>query len=251
MFGRIKIACAVGCMVVLSACATTNSNPSDSFNEKRGSVKVLLMEPDVEMRYVTLGSQELRADWTEAALENFRGSIISQLKSTGEDVVEFKEISATVGDVEQLLLLNEQVAEAMGQHFVMIGAVPFKGRLPHKTDDNRMSYTLGDRAKVLKSSSGADYAAFLTSRSVIESGGSIFAKIAIGVVTGYAPALSGFRGAYVSLVDLDTGEVVWLKANLASAFAGDPRSKENTDAVIGKLMKNSPFKDDAVSDSEQ
>jgi len=251
MFDKIKIMWATGCVMALSACATTSSNPSDSFNEERESVKVLLMEPDVEMRYTAIGSTELRADWTEAALNNFRNSIVEQLKSTGEDVVEFSDISGSVGDVEQLLLLNEQVAEAMGQHFVMIGAVPFQGPLPHKTDDNRMSYTLGDSAKMLKSSTDADYAAFLTSRSVIESGGSIFAKIAIGAVTGYAPALSGFRGAYISLVDLDTGEVVWLKANLASAFAGDPRSQENTDAVVGKLMKNSPFNDDVADASQE
>ncbi len=251
MFDKIKSVAIVGCVLVLSACATTNSNPSDSFNEERESVKVLLMEPDVEMRYSKVGSMELRADWSEVALENFRGSIIRQLESTGEDVIEFKDISGTVGDVEQLLLLNEQVAEAMGQHFVMIGAVPFKGRLPHKTNENRMSYTLGEGAKALKAGTDADYAAFLTSRSVIESGGSIFAKIAIGAVTGYVPALSGFRGAYISLVDLETGEVVWLKANLASAFAGDPRSKDNTDAVVDKLMENSPFKDDVADTTKK
>jgi len=105
-----------------------------------------------------------------------------------------------------------------------------------------MTYNLGSGVQSVKAKTGADYAAFLTNRTVVESGGSVL-KIAIGTVTGYTPALSSFKGTYLSLVDLNTGEVKWLNANVGG-LGGDPRKPENADKIVDSILKKSPFNDE-------
>ena len=126
---------------------------------------------------------------------------------------------------------------------VLTDPAQYRGPLPHKKDENQMTYSLGSGVQSVKASTGADYAAFLTNRTVVESGGSVFAKIAIGTVTGYVPGLSSFKGTYLSLVDLNTGEVKWLNANVGG-LGGDPRKPENADKIVNAILSKSPFIDE-------
>ena len=226
----------------LTACASA-PKVAANFTEIRETVSVVLMEPDVEVKFDKLGSTDLRVDWTDEAEANLKAAIIAHLKASGETVTEFKSASISQDKLDQLLALNEQVNTAMGQHVVNIGNTPYLGALPHKKDrKNELNYSLGEAIEPIKASTNADYAAFLTYRAVIESSGSFITKIAIGTLTGYTPAGSDFRGTMVNLVDLNTGEVVWLNAAAAgSILAGDARSSENATKTINKIMDKGPF----------
>ena len=46
----------------------------------------------------------------------------------------------------------------------------FGGALPHKEGENQLTYSLGDGVKALYGQSNADYAAFLTNRTLIPIG---------------------------------------------------------------------------------
>ena len=82
----------------------------------------------------------------------------------------------------------------------------------------------------------------MTYRAEIESGGSFLTKVAIGTLTGYVPAGSDFRGTLVNLVDLKTGEVVWLNAKVAAGvFAGDARDADNATKTINAILDDGPF----------
>ena len=226
----------------LSACASGPMTASN-FEETRESVSVVLMEPDVEVKFDKVGSTDLRVDWTQEAEANLKAAIISHLNKSGETVTEFSASSISQDQLDQILALNGQVNTAMGQHVVNIGNTPFLGPLPHKKDRKKeLNYSLGDAMKPIKESTNADYAAFMTYRAVIESSGSFLTKIAIGTLTGYVPAGSDFRGTMVNLVDLDTGEVVWLNAATAGGiFAGDARKAENATKTINGIMDEGPF----------
>ena len=240
----IKLALIAFTFSLLAACATTDGPQVYDFDETRQSVDVLLMPLDVEVRFAKVGGNDLRADWTETATQNFQGSITEHLKSTGEKVVNYETYDGRMVDLEQLILLQQQVAEAITSHVVLVNPTSFKGRLPHKAGENLLTYSLGSDAKRLKEVTDADYAAFLTNRTVIESSGSFWAKVAIGAVTGYTPALSSFKGTYVTLVDLETGEVVWLNAHTGTTLlSSDARNRDNTDAVVAKIMEKGPFSD--------
>lgn len=228
--------------VAMTACATAPK--TYSFDEPRTSVKVLQMPIDAEVYFVKLGASDIRADWTETVTENFKQSLRDHLNSTGETVVEFESFSGQIDDIDQLLLLEQQVTTAMGQHVIPL----MPGRpivsLPHRAGEVDMSYTLGSDAEQLREATGADYAAFLTNRTSVESGGSVMTKLLIGGLTGYTPALSTFRGTYVSLVDLKSGDVVWIKAQAGSSFSGtDARDPEGADRVVKVIMDDGPFTD--------
>lgn len=240
----VKLVLMTSSFALLAACATTQGPQVYDFDESRESVEVLLMPMDVEVRFAKVGGTDLRADWTETATDNFKGSISQHLTSTGEKVATYESFEGQTGDVKQLILLQQQVADAITSHVIMVNPTSFKGRLPHKVGQSQMTYSLGEDAKKLKQATGADYAAFLTNRTVIESSGSFWAKVAIGAVTGYTPALSSFKGTYVTLVDLNNGDVVWLNAHTGTTLmASDARSRANTDAVVTKIMDKGPFLD--------
>ena len=228
--------------IALTACATTSGPKVSDFDESRQSVKVAMMPMDVEVKFAKVGSTDVRVDWTETAKENFEASLKTALENSGEIVVDYDLVS-TDEETEQLLLLQQHVAEAITSHVVYVDPTRFRGNLPHKKGENQMTYSLGTSVQSIKAATGADYAAFLTNRSVVESGGSVFTKIAIGAVTGYAPGLSSFRGTYVTLVDLNNGDVKWLNANVGG-LSGDPRSADVTDKVVSKIFESSPFTDE-------
>jgi len=229
--------------VLMTACASTKPMVASNFAEDRDSVSVVLMKPDVEIKFDKVGSTDVRVDWTQEAEANLKTAVMEHLKNSGETVSEFQSTSISQHDLDQLLALNEQVGRAMGAHAVNVGNVPFLGPLPHKKDNKRqLDYSLGDAIAPVQASTNADYAAFMTYRAVVESGGSIMTKIAIGALTGYAPAGSDFRGTMVNLVDLKTGEVVWLNAKVAAGlFAGDARDADNATKTINAIMDKGPF----------
>lgn len=220
---------------LLAGCATADKSLYD-FDEKRESVTVLLMPMDVEMYRTKIGAQDVRADWTENAIGNFTTSITNHLEGTGETVKKYEDYTGQIGDMTQLLLLQQHVADAMTTHVVPVFPGRYWGVLPHKKGQERLTYNLGTEVQRLKSGTNADYAAFLFNRSVVESTGSAIFKLALG------GAPSEFKGTYVTLVDLGSGEVVWLNAkNSSGILSSDPRNSDNTNNVIDDIMDKGPF----------
>jgi len=237
-----KFVLSVAAAATLSACATTSGPQTYDFKDNRDGVKVAVMPLDVEVTFAKVGSRDVRADWTEEARQNLETSLVRGLEASGEDVVKYA-TSGSDEQAKQLTLLQQHVAQAINAHVVLTDPAQYRGPLPHKKGENKMTYNLGSGVQSVKAQTNADYAAFLTNRTVVESGGSVFAKIAIGAVTGYAPGLSSFKGTSLSLVDLNTGEVKWLNSNLAG-LGGDPRNPENADKIVGSILKKSPFNDE-------
>lgn len=235
-----KLVLSLAVAATVSACASTGPTTYD-FQDSRQGVKVALMPLDVEVAFAKIGARDVRADWTAQAKENLESSLVTALENSGEQVVQYKS-SGSDAQAEQLTLLQQHVAEAITSHVVLTDPAQYRGPLPHKSGQNQMTYNLGSGVQSVKNQTGADYAAFLTNRTVVESGGSVFAKIAIGAITGYAPGLSSFKGTYLSLVDLNTGEVKWLNANVGS-LGGDPRKPENADKIVNAILSKSPFND--------
>lgn len=225
--------------VTLSACATTSGPQTYDFKDSRESVKVAVMPLDVEVTFAKVGSRDVRADWTAQAKKNLEDSLLRGLEASGEEVIKY-EISGSDTQTQQLTLLQQHVAQAINSHVVLTDPAQYRGPLPHKKGEDQMTYSLGSGVQSVKAQTNADYAAFLTNRTVVESGGSVFAKIAIGTVTGYVPGLSSFKGTSLSLVDLNTGEVKWLNSNVGG-LGGDPRKPENADKIVGNILSKSPF----------
>jgi hypothetical protein len=234
----IKLAVLAFAAAGLSACVTATPPIGSNFRATNESASILIMEPDVEVMFITTGGSELRADWSETAEANLMQALQAELAESGERVTTYDAgLHAATPEAEQALLLNEAVTDALAAHVVFMDISTFAGPLPHVTAENRETYTLGESVRALAPGVEADYALFVTSRSQIESGGLFMVKVLIGAATGYVPASANFRGTYVSLVDLRTGEVVWLRGwNM-----GDPRNPSEAASIMDQIFRNSPL----------
>ena len=79
---------------------------SANFEETRESVSVVVMKPDVEVLFYKVGSTDLRADWTQEAATNLKAAIVAHLKRSGEKVIEFETLSSDIGDIDQMIALE-------------------------------------------------------------------------------------------------------------------------------------------------
>ncbi|HVK79890.1 MAG TPA: hypothetical protein VM915_04695 [Verrucomicrobiae bacterium] len=232
-----KLAAAAFALAGLSACVTVTPPIGSTFRAPSDSVSILIMDPDVEVTFVTTGGADVRADWSQQAEANLVQALQTELSQTGERATIYDVNLHGSPDSEQALLLNEAVTDALAAHVVFMDIATFAGPLPHVTAESRETYTLGESVRALAPGAEADYALFMTSRSQIESSGLFMAKVLIGAATGYVPATANFRGTYVSLVDLRTGEVVWLRGwNM-----GDPRNPDEAASIMNEIFTNGPL----------
>lgn len=232
-----KLAAAACSLAALSACVTVTPPIGSNFRAPAESASIIIMEPDVEVVFVTTGGSDVRADWSEQAEANLLQSLQAELAESGENVSLYDASVHASPEAEQALLLNQAVTDALAAHVVFMDVMSFAGPLPHVTAENRETYTLGESVRALAPGVEADYALFMTSRSQIESSGLFMAKVLIGAATGYVPATANFRGTYISLVDLHTGEVVWLRGwNM-----GDPRNPAEAASIMDEIFTNSPL----------
>jgi hypothetical protein len=220
---------------LLSACATTEAPIGAEFRPIAESVSILVMAPDVEVSFVTTGGAEFREDWTAQAKSNLMHALLSELAESGERVTLYDAAHQTEAG-QQALLLNQAVTDAFAAHVVFMDASAFVGPLPHQRNQREI-YTLGESARAFAPNTDAQYALFLTSRTQIESSGLSAANALVSIVAGYTPASANFRGAYVSLVDLRTGDIVWLRGH----NQGDPRNAQEAASMLDEVFDDSPL----------
>lgn len=202
---------------VVSEVAETSPAPQD--------VDFLLMPITAEIRFITTGGAEVRADWTEAAKDNFETHMGSKLESAGKSRIDFDPSKHETDDeIQQLLLLWEVVAASTGT------PMPHKGK---KLDSNQ-NLTLGKAASKLAEVYGADKAVFVNHYSQIESGGVFLTQVMIGAATGYVPPSANVRATTTRIVDLETGDIL----STGSAFGGDARDPAESLGITTRMMKS-------------
>jgi hypothetical protein len=189
------------------------------------SADILLMPPDAKVMFITPGGAEMRADWSEAARDNFRTHMITNLYAAGQSIVHFDPAhTEREPELSQLLLLWEVVSASTGT------PMPHKGK---KLDSNA-KLTLGKSAQKLADAYGADKAAFVNHYSQIESGGVFLAQVMIGAATGYVPASANMRATTTRIVDLQTGDII----STSTVAGGDPRDVEESQGITSRMMKS-------------
>jgi hypothetical protein len=199
--------------------------------------KILLFRPSVSVGAQSTGGMfEPNAEWTEQgkknilqALEKLQGRLGNQVilapEAYGEDAVA----------VQEHMALFAAVSEAvMSYQF-------FKGnRLPTKKRDNDndvFDWSLGKGVADLPGAKDADYALFIYDRDEFGSTGrkilQVFALLGPGLYV-----KSGEHVGYAGLVDLRTGDLLWLNAD--GQMGGDVREPDGADKRVGQLLEDFP-----------
>lgn len=109
-------------------------------------------------------------------------------------------------------------------------------RLPTKKRKGAFDWTLGPGVSEIAAGSGADYGLFLTNDDQYGSTGRKVMQVFAAM--GGVSVISGNHKGFAGLVDLRTGDLVWLNADLQ--MGGDVRTPEGAQKRVGELLKDFP-----------
>jgi hypothetical protein len=209
--------------------AGQSRNLAPGFSTLPSGAKVVIMPTDIELFSISGGGVlEPKGDWTDAASKHFKAALIEKKKSLGATTFELSEKDAD--DMAEINALHAAIARSISMHHFGPGLL----KLP--TKDGKLDWSMGDAVRVLKDKTGADYALFSWIRDSYASGERVAAMIVfamVGVGVG-----GGTQIGYASLVDLNTGQVVWFNRLLRAT--GDLREAGKAADTLNALLSNFP-----------
>jgi hypothetical protein len=133
------------------------------------------------------------------------------------------------------MALFSAVSSSVIQYQFFVG-----NRLPTKKRDNKndvFDWSLGKGVAALPGAAEADYGLFIYNEDQFGSTG----RKLLQVVAMFGPGISvksGEHKGYAGLVDLKTGDLVWLNAD--GAMGGDVREADGAQKRIGQLLEGIP-----------
>jgi len=201
--------------------------------EKLRGQKILLLRPSVWVgEQSTAGLPEPNADWTAQAREllikelsrrqaEFLNELVNEPDLVGDDARAFSEHKA---------LFNSVAGSVMTYQFFAGNRLPTRKNKPFE-------WTLGANAKRLAEVSGARYGLFVTINDQYGSfGRKLFQVFAAGMFG--VGVKSGQHIGYAGLVDLETGDLVWLNAD--AEMGGDVRTGDGMQKRVSQLLEDFP-----------
>jgi hypothetical protein len=185
------------------------------------------MPMDIELSSLTAGGvHRPEAKWTANAkmhVENAIREIMADMNIECRTSGEVDESGITDDEMEkkeQLIKLHEAVCRTILLHqYVEPHHLPGKG--------GKFDWSLGPESRSLKTIYGADYALFIYLRDSYATGVRVSSGKPMGMQSGFA-----------SLVDLQTGNVIWF--NRLIRGAGDLRTKESARSSTDLLLSGFP-----------
>lgn len=224
---------AAGLAVAMPAKAQEKTGNKPGFTLAPGTTKIVLMRPSVKVGEQSTGGMfEPNADWTDQARDNLSRAIAVAQGGLGNVVVNYIEpMGAEAAKAAEYRALFSTVASSVITYQFFPG-----NRLPTKKRKNAFEWTLGPDIGKLPGLDSADYALFVTTEDQFGSTGrkaaQIFAALAgVGIS-------SGVHKGFAGLVDIKTGDLVWLNADLA--MGGDVRTEEGAQKRVMQLFEGFP-----------
>jgi len=204
-------------------------NVAAGFDALPKNAKVVIMPTDIELFSISGGGVlEPKADWTEAATKHFKAALAAKQTTLGVVAVELSEKDAD--EFDEINALHAAVARAIALHHFGPGFM----NLP--TKDGKLDWSMGDSVRVIKQRTGGDYALFTWVRDSYTSGERMAAIIVLAMF-GVGTA-GGQQIGYASLVDLNTGQVLWY--NRLLRVTGDLREPDKAAETLNALLDRFP-----------
>jgi hypothetical protein len=219
------------CVLALGACAANNRRAEDFTAFKGGKDAVILVLPvDAELSELSFGGYPtMRRDWTLAAREHLNANLRTALQKKSVSAV-FDETQEPDDGTAKLLRLHAAVGRSIMNH-------QYEGPASLPTKASGFDWTLGTDARALGQGSQANYALFIHVRDSYSGPGRVMAQ-AIAVALFGVAIQGGVQTGFASLVDLQTGQVVWF--NRLQRAAGDLRTREAAVETVEILLAGLP-----------
>jgi len=232
--GIVRTAALVAALSLsVSAGAQEKTGNKPGFSLLPGTVRIMLMRPAIHVgAQSTGGLYEPNADWTAQARENIGQALRECQGRLGNQIIVYDD--GTTGDgpvTAQYANLFGTLADSVIEYQF------FKGnRLPTKVRRDAFDWGMGNGLAALQSLKGADYGLFI---NTLDEYGSTGRKVLqVVALLGGIPVTSGVHTGYAGLVDLKTGELVWLNAD--RQMGGDVRSPEGAHKRVRQLLEGFP-----------
>ncbi len=220
-------------VAALAGCVTKANSQIDTLKRPAGQPRIVLMPVDVELSELTAGGlHEPKADWTESARRNLASAFHAEKSALGLNVVEFDDSPLPQEQrdaLNQISKLHGAIGQTIQLHQYINGA-----QLPTKR--GRMDWTIGESVRELRAVQDADYAMFVFVRDSYTSAGRAALMVAAAVLG--VGIQGGAQLGFVSLVDLETGDIVWF--NRLVRGSGDLRTPEPARETARTLLTGLP-----------
>ena len=250
MFRRFVTAIAAFLLVVPGlapsvAFAKTKSDQTFSFPKDK-PIKIVLFRPDLEV--ASLGASGVptpNPDWTADARKFMLEAIQQNQSKRSIEIVPMPELT---GDDDAYAAEYQSLYRAVSSSVVTHN---YLQKLPSKKMANgkyAFDWTLGPGAKRLGELSGGNYGLFIYGYDAYSTSGRKLMQIFVLVATS-AAGVGVFPGggqhfSYASLVDLDTGNIVWF--NFYGNKKGDIRNREGAQERADTLLSTLPLREGEV-----
>ncbi|MFL6726009.1 MAG: hypothetical protein ACJ8FS_05795 [Sphingomicrobium sp.] len=219
--------------MAMPAAAQEKTGTKPGFTLLPGTAKIMLMRPAIHVgAQSTGGMYEPNADWTAEARQNVAQVLQGCQAKLGNEIVIYDEGTTPDGPVTaQYANLFGSVADSVIEYQF------FKGnRLPTKKRKDAFEWGMGPGLANLQSLKGADYGLFI---NTFDAYGSTGRKVLqVFAALGGVAVISGEHMGYAGLIDLKTGELVWLNAD--RQMGGNVRTPEGAQKRVRELLKGFP-----------
>lgn len=204
-------------------------NLAPGFTTLPANARILVTPIDVELFSISAGGvSEPRADWTTAAQTHMKKELGRLRDKYKGETVELDEQS--VDQLHEMLTLHAAVARSINLHHAMSAGLA----LP--TKDGKLDWSFGDALVPLSERSGARYGLFIWIRDSYASAERVAAMVVMAVL---GVGLSGgSQIGYASLVDLQTGQVLWFNSLMRAS--GDLREAGPAAETVDALLAGFP-----------
>jgi hypothetical protein len=232
---RRALALLVTAALLLAGCVAPIQRQTPQLRRTEHVPTVVVMPIDLELSELTAGGlEEPRADWTDAALKNWRAALEARAEHYRVKLVDYRPDRGTPEEQAtslELQRLHRAVGSAvLAHHYQRALELPTKGE--------KFDWSLGPAVAAIAQAQGADYALFLYVRDSYVSPGRV-ALIVVAAVLGTIGIPGGAQVGFASMVDLKTGDIVWF--NRLARGSGDLRTPEaaaeTVDALVSDALK--------------
>lgn len=198
---------------------------------------ILVFRPTVNVGAQSTGGMfEPNAEWTEAAKQNIATALAELQTGLGNRVIEAPEAyGKDAQNLQEHMALFSAVSQSVINYQFFVG-----NRLPTKKRDNKadvFEWSLGEGVADLPGASEADYGLFIYNKDAYGSTGRKLFQIAAMLTVG-AGVSSGEHHGFAGLVDLKTGDLLWLNADFA--MGGDVRKSDGAQKRVSQLLEEFP-----------
>ncbi|MEO9469319.1 hypothetical protein [Parasphingorhabdus sp.] len=204
-----------------------------------GSATILVFRPDISVgEQSTGGLNEPNVEWTETARTLLTDELTKADVTNQHRFVFLPEYEGEDGKlVSDYRNLFKAVTNAVLTHKLFVG-----NRLPTKKQVESLEYNMGSGTQKLADLGGGQYGLFFYTYDSYGSAGRKAAQAVgmLGCIIGACVIVpSGVHIGYAGLVDLQTGDLVWVNAD--GSMGGDVREEEGAQKRVSQLLEEFPL----------